>query len=172
VKIIFIKRCKLAVGNESKDLHVQIKTRRKNMNYWLYVLRKENYEVSSLKKFSVIGLAKRNLNTAKKINIGDRIIIYIASRISKFAGIIEVISDYYENNDIVWDGIFPIRLRTKPYLILDNNKFIDVHGLVDKLSFIRNKTIWRNYFRHTIIKIEFKDYKLVEHHLKKQKNPK
>jgi len=139
------------------------------MEYWLYVLRKENYDISLSNKFSFIGFPQRRLRSIKEMNVGDKVILYIASGKSKIAGIIEIKSDYYESYDFVWDDTFPIRLKTKPLIILKNDKFIDVRELIDRLSFVRNKKAWRNYFMQSIKKIDFKDYKLIERYVLKAK---
>lgn len=139
------------------------------MQYWLCVLRKENFDINASKNFSCIGFSKRFLKSAMEINIGDKVVIYVASKISKIAGIVEINSDYYESYDWVWDDVFPIRLKTKPFIILENDKFIDIRILINKLSFIRNKKAWRYYFRHSLKKIDFKDYKLIEQYLLKRR---
>jgi len=139
------------------------------MKYWLYVLRKENFEITSENKFTLIGFSERNLNMAKEMNVGDKIVLYIASGVSKIPGIVEIKSDYYENRDWIWDDLFPIRLKTKPNIILKKNKFLDMRELKDKLNFIKNKKAWRVYFMHAIKKIDDKDYKIIEQQVLKAK---
>jgi len=132
------------------------------MNYWIYVLRKENFEITSENNFSLIGFPERKTKAAKQMNVGDKIVLYIASNVSKIAGILEIKSDYYESRTWIWDDTFPIRLKTKPYIILKKDNFLDMRQLKDKLSFITNKQAWKVYFMQTLKKIDEKDYKLIE----------
>jgi len=139
------------------------------MKYWLYVLRKENYEKTKEDKFSLIGFPERYLKTAKEMSKGDKVVLYLASGISKIAGIIEIKSHYYESNEWIWDDTFPVRLKARPYIILSKDKFLDMRILKDKLNFIKNKQAWRNYFMQTIKKLDEKDYKIIEQNILKTK---
>jgi len=139
------------------------------MKYWLYVLRKENFEITSENKFSLIGFPERKLKIAKEMDVGDKIVLYIASGVSKIPGIVEIKSDYYESREWIWDDTFPIRLKTKPYIILKKDKFLDMRKLKDKLHFIKYKEAWRTYFMQAIKKIDDKDYKIIEQQILKSK---
>lgn len=139
------------------------------MRYWLYVLRKENFEITAENKFSLIGFPERKMRTAKEMNVGDKVVLYIASNVSKIPGIVEIKSDYYESYDWIWDDTFPIRLKTKPYIILKKDKFLDMRELKDRLNFITNKQYWKTYFMQTIKKIDEKDYKTIERYVVKAK---
>ncbi len=142
------------------------------MKYWLYVLRKENFDITSDKKFTMVGLPERNTRSAREMEVGDKVVLYIASHISKVPGIVEIKSDYYESWDLIWDDSFPIRIKTKPYIILKKDKYIDMRELKDKLGFITNKKVWRLYFMQSIKKIDKKDYDLIEKYIiKAQKSP-
>ena len=139
------------------------------MRYWIYVVRKENFEITSENQFSLIGFPERKMKMAKEVNVGDKVVLYIASGVSKIPGILEIKSDYYESREWIWDDTFPIRLKTKPYIILKKDKFLDMRKLKDKLHFIKNKEVWKVYFMHALKEIDEKDYKVIEQHALKVK---
>ena len=106
------------------------------MSYYLTSLRKENFEVLEKNGFSTIGFNEKS-RMADRLNNGDIIVLYIGSRVSKIAGYIVVDSKCYWDNDMIWDDVFPKRIKTFPSCILKN--MIDIREIVDKLSFVRNK---------------------------------
>jgi len=100
---------------------------------------------------------------------GDKIVIYIASKKSKLAAIYEVVSEspYYETA-LVWDEIFPVRIKIHPEIVLDEGTFVSIKELVPKLGFIKNKEHWRLYFYTTLKKLTREDYAILYEAIKQK----
>lgn len=115
------------------------------MRYYLASLRKENYEILKNIEFSIIGFNNKSL-IADEMEPGDVIIIYIGSRVSKIAGIVEVTGKCKWNTELIWDDIFPKRIPIKPIIILDDEKMINIRDLLDGIKFVKNKEKYGVYF--------------------------
>lgn len=108
------------------------------MSYFLTSIRKENYEVLEENSFEFIGFSEKS-HLAELLEPGDIIILYIGSRESKIAGYVEVLDKYFWDNRLIWDDIFPKRVKIKSRIILNDNDKIQVKELVPNLSFVVNK---------------------------------
>jgi predicted RNA-binding protein len=106
------------------------------MKYYLTSLRKENYEVIENNRFSLIGFNERS-QIADKLEVGDTIIIYICSRVSKIAGYVIVTEKSYWDTNLIWDDVFPKRVKIKPGIILHDK--IDIRKMIAILSFVKNR---------------------------------
>ena len=106
------------------------------MNYYLSCVRKENFEVIQNRNFAVIGF-HANSHLADKLEPDDRIVLYVGSRVSCFSAILEVKSKVYWDNELIWDDVFPKRVKTSPFMILKKEEWIDVRGILGELSFVK-----------------------------------
>jgi predicted RNA-binding protein len=106
------------------------------MKYYLTSLRKENYEVIENNRFSLIGFNERS-QIADKLEVGDTIIIYICSRVSKIAGYVIVTEKSYWDTNLIWDDVFPKRVEIKFGIILHDK--VDIRKMIAILSFVKNK---------------------------------
>lgn len=106
------------------------------MNYYLTSLRKKNYEILENNGFRLIGFNERS-HLAEKLEPGDLIFVYIGSRVSKIAGYVIVNDKFYWDNELLWDDVFPKRVKIEPGVILKEK--IDIRSLIDRLSFVKNK---------------------------------
>lgn len=139
------------------------------MNYYLTSLRKENYEIIEENGFNLIGFNEKSL-LAEQLSKGDILIIYIGSRESKIAGYIEVVDKYYWDNELIWDDIFPKRVKIKPKVILNDSSKINVKDLVSKLSFVSNKKRYGMSFLAGIRRIPAADAVYIIEEIERRKN--
>lgn len=108
-------------------------------NCYLTSLRYENYLVLRDNGFNVIGFNERS-QLADKLKKGDMIFIYIGSRVSKIVGYVRVKQECYWDTKLLWDDIFPKRVRIEPISVVNDNNGIHVKNLVEQLSFVKNKS--------------------------------
>ena len=74
---------------------------------------KEFLEYGEKNNEFVTGFRERRKGICKKIQIGDRFICYLAYT-KRFIGVLEVTSDYYEDNSPIWnENEFPSRFKVK-----------------------------------------------------------
>lgn len=139
------------------------------MNYYLTSLRKENYEIIEENGFNLIGFNEKSL-LAEQLSKGDILIIYIGSRESKIVGYIEVVDKYYWDNELIWDDIFPKRVKIKPKVILNDSSKINVKDLVSKLSFVSNKKRYGMSFLAGIRRIPAVDAVYIIEEIERRKN--
>ena len=119
-------------------------------NYWLDLFSGTTWREFLDSGASVSGFREGRWTTLQKVRVGDYFICYLTG-ISRFIGILEVISEPYQDQNPIWkDAIFPARVKVKPVVTLTPETGIPVHELDDKLSFLQNLTgpyAWTGYFR-------------------------
>ncbi len=110
---------------------------------WLGVTNKENWEI--VKKKNIWGVKSDLKDMIAKIEINDKLIIYIKRNISAFGGIFEIISKPYLNSKMKWDkGDYPSLIKLKPIVIAKD--YIPLKEIIPKLTFIKNKQRYSTYF--------------------------
>jgi len=127
-------------------------------NAWLFVASRDNwiYCVES-KSF---GLETRP-GILKPAEIGDPCVAYV-TRESIFAGIGQISSPYYYDNEtIVWaDHTYPHRVGIEIDLDFENS--VDVRSLVERLDFITKKDNWQVYFYGGAVRIPVSDFEVIK----------
>lgn len=138
------------------------------MQGYIISLRKENYDSIMKSGYSVVGFTS-SCKIVEKVEPGDILIMYLASGISKFVGTLRVKEKYYWDTQIIWDDIYPKRLKTEPIDILSADSSIDVRNLKNDLSFITNKEIKKFgvYFMQGIRKLNTEDFEFLIRCIKK-----
>ena len=106
------------------------------MKYWMFIITEENWK--TVKETNIIGSDYKD--KIEKIDIGDKIIVYIKNPHCKITGLYEVLSRFHDNSKFFKKGVYAFRLKLKPLEILD--KPIDFRKLISKLKFIKNKQKW------------------------------
>ncbi|MCB9249292.1 MAG: EVE domain-containing protein [Ignavibacteriales bacterium] len=67
------------------------------------------------------GFRESRWSTVQKNQKGDFLICYLTG-VSRFIGILEVISEPFQDNSLIWkDEDFPARLKVKPIITLKPN---------------------------------------------------
>lgn len=128
------------------------------MAYYLTSLRKENFDILRENNFSLIGFNESS-HVADELMQGDYIVIYIGSRKSKIAGFVEVLDSVYWDTTLIWDDIFPKRVKVKPICILSDEKQIDIRQHIKHLEFVSNKERYGMSFMSGLRKIDDSDGK-------------
>lgn len=139
------------------------------MNGYLISLQKNNYESIRNSGYSIVGFTKR-CHMVDDINPGDMLIIYVASHISKIAGILKVEEKVYWDTELIWEDVFPKRIKTSPYAILPTNDWIDFRAIKDDIEFISNKKTpkFGVYLMQGIRKLSRHDYEYLLYLIKKE----
>lgn len=140
------------------------------MKYWLIVTSPENFKHDrEVLGFSTQGVPYRFRKQVQKMNIGDRVVVYIM-RAQKFGATTTIIGDYYEDDSKLWtdeDESWPARRKQKPDIVLNDDELIDAKKLVSDLAFVENKEYWGAHFQGSIKVIPEDDFKLIESEMKK-----
>lgn len=130
------------------------------MNIWLVVERLENWETDRVSGFSFLGFEDRYRKTLTTIKAGDRLVIYVASRISSFSDIREVADGVVLSaKRLPWskyDTPYPHIIRTHSVLALPRDAWVPIHGLLPKLSFLQ-KGDWRLALRSSLRRLSDED---------------
>ncbi|GEM_PF-1902014 len=136
----------------------------KDTSFYIVTLRYDNFLQLKDNDFSLIGFSERS-KIAEKLKQGDKLVIYIGSRVSKIAGIIEINSTLIWDNDLIWDDIFPKRYKTNKVIILDPEKYVEMRLIKDGLSFIKPEVIrFGVYFMNGLKKLKIEDYDYIYKH--------
>jgi predicted RNA-binding protein len=133
--------------------------------YWLDLFTGKTWEEFHKSGGNVSGFKERRRNIAKKIRQGDYLICYLTG-LSRFIGVLEVLSDsYFDAETRIWeDQLFPVRFKVKVIYALNAKTAIPVHDLKDKLSIFRDlKTprAWSGFFRGSPVQFDQKDAEVI-----------
>jgi predicted RNA-binding protein len=144
-------------------------------SYWLDLFTGATWQEFLKAGGDVSSFRKSRWKTVQKIKNGDYLLCYLTG-ISRFIGILEVISDPFQDTSPIWsDEDFPCRLKVKTIVELTPETSIPVHELKDNLSFFQNLKsphTWTGHFRASPAKWSFPDGEAVFKALKDAKeNP-
>ena len=118
------------------------------MAYWVVTERYENWLIDKQMGFTVFGVSESKRKLASRIVAGDSIITYISSGRSCFSDLREATVNGVTELGIKgrYDDPFPFAIRTKPVLILQEEKWISIKDIARDLSFLKNG-YWIQAFR-------------------------
>ena len=140
------------------------------MQYWLIVTSPENFKhTRDNLDFKIQGLPHRFRKQVQKMNVGDKVVIYIM-KMQKFGAIARIVGEYYEDNTKVWldeEEMWTSRRKQEPEIVLNDDELIDAKRLISDLSFVENKEFWGAHFQGSIKNIPEEDFKLIESEMKK-----
>ncbi|MFA5761896.1 MAG: hypothetical protein WC877_09105 [Dehalococcoidales bacterium] len=140
------------------------------MSYYLDLFSPQTHKAFSDSNRDVSGFRLRQLNAAKKIKIGDKLICYITN-ISRWTGILEVTSSYFEDLTPIFygkDDPFIVRFKVKPIVWLSYEESIPIHEdkIWKSLSYTKeldeNYPHWTGFLRNSLRKMNDADGKLLE----------
>lgn len=139
-------------------------------NHYLIITTPESYEADIMNNFSLAGFPNRNEKSIKNFKKGDKIIYYI-TKISKFATVSEVTSEYFYSTKPIWSEIideWPHRVSTKPLItITDESNMIYIKDIWDDLEFISNKHRWGSQVMGSFRRISENDFNTLFRYLSK-----
>ena len=140
------------------------------MQYWLIVTSPKNFKHDRENlKFKYQGVPHRFRKQVQKMQIGDRVVIYIM-KLQKFGATETITGEYFYDKSKLWtdkDEMWPARIPSQPNIVLEDDEFIDAKKLVPYLAFIKKKDIWGVYFQGSIKTIPEEDFRLIESEMKK-----
>ena len=132
--------------------------------YWSDVFTGKTWEEFLKNGASVSGFRERSDNVAKRIHPGDYLICYLTG-LSRFVGVLEVLSDSYFDETPIWeDQLFPIRFKVRVVYELNAKTAIPIHDLKDKLSIfgkLKTPARWSGFFRRSPVKFNPKDAEVI-----------
>lgn len=131
--------------------------------FWLAVERYENWKTDFNNKFTFLGLSKKKLKSVESMKAGDFIIGYVSSGVSSFLDIREVISDKPQKfkYGLVYDNVFDYQIETRPYHVLSEKDWINIHDFIGRLSFLPKNKQWGQTMRNSMRKLNESDAKLI-----------
>jgi predicted RNA-binding protein len=132
--------------------------------YWSDVFTGKTWEEFLKNGASVSGFRERSDNVAKRIHPGDYFICYLTG-LSRFVGVLEVLSDSYFDETPIWeDQLFPVRFKVRVVYELNAKTAIPIHDLKDKLSIfgkLKTPARWSGFFRRSPTKFNPKDAEVI-----------
>lgn len=134
------------------------------MNYYIDLFSPETYKAFSESSQGISGFRPRQEGVAKIIHSGDRFICYV-TRISRFVGVLEVVSDYFIDDSPIFfksEDPFSIRFKVKPVIWLPLEMSVPIYDKLiwDHLSFTGEGRSWTAMVRSSlrIFKVEDGEY--------------
>ena len=132
--------------------------------YWSDVFTGKTWEEFLENGAGVTGFRESSGNISKRIHPGDYLICYLTG-LSRFVGVLEVLSDSYFEETPIWeDQIFPVRFEVKIVYEVNAKTAVPIHDLKDKLSIFRKlKTPgrWSGFFRRSPMKFDPNDAEVI-----------
>ena len=132
----------------------------------MIVERLENWKVDRDGEFTTIAFPERYIRRLAQISEGDQLFTYVASRVSAFADIRQVVGRFERPKSSAqalgrYDSVYPITLPTKPLLILSDDKWIPFKDLSDRLSLTKDLKDWRNVVRCALRELNEEDARVI-----------
>ena len=131
------------------------------MSYFLVSVRYDNYLQLKETDFKLIGFPAYS-KRIESIEPGDKFILYIGSGKSLIPGIIESTSQMFWSTEFLWDDIFPKRIKTKKYIMLNQNNYVSMREIKNGLSFINpDVKKFGVYFMQGLRELSEEDYSYI-----------
>ncbi len=131
------------------------------MRYFIVSLRFDNFLQLKESNYRVIGFPE-HCKMIESVQPGDKFILYIGSGKSLIPGIIEASSEMFWKSDLIWDDIFPKRIKAKEYLMLQDDKYVSMREIKNGLSFIRPEVKkFGVYFMQGLRELSAEDFKYI-----------
>ncbi len=126
------------------------------------------YDVCVQKNFSVLGMGKQQRKRVQRMEIGDRVLFYIAERMV-FAATATISGPYFEDHSPLWPSpdaneSYPWRIRTKPDVALDEERQIDARLIAPRMEFVKKwpPEEWPLAFIGLLHLVPKRDFQLLE----------
>ncbi len=125
-----------------------------NRKNWIFVINND-YSIFQRRINEKKWLIFSNTHNRKKLRVGDRIVFYKAGRIDgkKFLGSALISTKLKRDRSDFSLGLSNIDVWKET---------IDIKTFLDKLDFIKDKTIWGSYLQGGIIPISDSDYAIIQ----------
>lgn len=114
--------------------------------YYTDLFSPDTYERFSASEKTVSGFRETQLSTAKNVQVGDKLICYV-TKLSRWVGVLEVISLYFEDNKPIFTADsdpYIVRFNVKPLVWLPLDTAIPIYEDIvwQHLSFTKNLEKW------------------------------
>ena len=139
-------------------------------NYWLIVERYANWHVDRSENFYRFGIPDKKVALARTIKPGDVLVTYISGGKSAFSDMRRVLSPpiIALKQGGPYDAAFSTAISTAPLLVLPEEHWVSVKGILSDLTFLRGKD-WGKVFRTSLKALPVADGATIERALKKAK---
>jgi hypothetical protein len=140
------------------------------MAYYLDLFSPETYEAFGRSSRNISGFRMRQLNAARGIHPGDRLICYM-TRLSRWFGVLEVTCDCFVDDTPIFladNDPFKVRFKVSVIAWLPKEKGIPIHEdeVWDQLSFTRghdrNTSTWTGKIRSSLVRLDDADGEFLE----------
>lgn len=143
------------------------------MKYWLNLFSGKTWDEFLSYGGTVSGFPPSQKSSSKKVKVGDRFICYV-TKIGRFIGVLEVLSETYEDYTKVYSGQqpFPIRFKVKPLVTVKYEEGIPVLTYRDRLKMfesVENPKDWSQLVRSSLRTIDPNDGDQILRDLRSQK---
>lgn len=133
-------------------------------NYWLDLFTGRTWEEFKKHGAKVTGFRSTRCQRVKDIQPGDYLLCYLTG-LSRFVGVLEVKSRYYEDNTPIWeDAIFPLRFDVELLYELTPGTAVPILNLKNKLSIFKNMSsphAWTGFFRGSPARFDPDDGRII-----------
>lgn len=128
------------------------------MAYWLIIETVENWHHDKQSGFMHFGMPAHKRKMAEKVREGDTLVTYV-TKISAFSDTRSVSSnELISINKQEYDhAYYDFAISTKPSVVLEEDQWIKVHSLLDKLNLTKDMKDWRFAFRQTMRRLTDED---------------
>ena len=148
------------------------------MAYYTDLFSPATYEAFTNSSQDISGFRPRQLNAAKQVNPGDKLVCYL-TKLSRWIGVLEVLEPCFEDDAPIFypeSDPFVVRFKVKPVIWLPKDRAVPIHESIlwDRLSFTkdldRKSTRWTGIVRKSLNKLTVKDGSLLERVLGEQQH--
>lgn len=94
------------------------------MTRWLAVEREENWNTDANHNYRSFGLPERKRKLAEQVKNGDQIIFYVSAPVSAITHIRLIEGDGVIDNEVEYDDLFPIMIKTRPLRVLTVRQWV------------------------------------------------
>ena len=131
------------------------------MNYYMVSHRQSNFEQLIEHDFEVIGFPEYS-RQIEQVKPGDKFVLSVGSGKSMIPSIVEATSEYFGDNELFWDDIYPKRVRMKKNIILAKDNYVSMKEIKNGLSFINHDVKkFGVYLVQGLRKLSEEDYKYI-----------
>jgi hypothetical protein len=136
-------------------------------NYWLIVERYANWQVDRSENFYRFGIPDKKVPLARTIRPGDILVTYISGGKSAFSDMRRVLSPpiIALKQGGPYDAAFSTAISTAPLLVLPEEHWVSVKGMLADLTFLSGKD-WGQVFRTSLKALPAVDGVTIERALK------
>ncbi|MCC6175020.1 MAG: EVE domain-containing protein [Chloroflexi bacterium] len=143
-------------------------------SHWMIVTTPENFEITSARRFDMLGLKSRHRKKAERMAPGDRVLYYVSGW-QVFAATATVTSTFFEDPAPVWisterrPDVAPWRVRTRPDVVLDWYERIDARQIAPRMLYVKRwaPEDWPLAFQGQVHLLSSTDFALIEQEMRR-----